>query len=277
MGGRGKIMPLTEFQADLARLLATNRTPESYLAGGAAINLEPNTLRYSNDLDFFNDSVERTSTTYAHDVNLLELHGYTVTLRISQPGYLSAQVSKADQSTRIDWAHDSAWRFLPTLSHDRYGYLLHPIDLAINKVLALAGRDEPRDFLDTLCVHDTILSLGALCWAGAGKDPGFSPHSLLELLKRRGKYHQSDFDRLRLAATVSLTELKTRWLVALASAERLINSRPMNEIGCLYYSLSGKCFVTPSPEDRPEDLALHYGKPGGVLPQVGDVPGPSLD
>jgi hypothetical protein len=27
---------------------------------------------------------------------------------------------------------------------------LHPIDLAVNKLLALAGRDEARDFLDIL-------------------------------------------------------------------------------------------------------------------------------
>jgi fumarate hydratase class II len=41
---------LTAFQARLARLLATNRTPDSDLAGGAAIHIEPNTTRYSNDL-----------------------------------------------------------------------------------------------------------------------------------------------------------------------------------------------------------------------------------
>lgn len=32
----------------------------------------------------------------------------------------------------------------------RHGFMLDPIDLAINKVLALAGRDEPRDFVDML-------------------------------------------------------------------------------------------------------------------------------
>jgi hypothetical protein len=47
---------------------------------------------------------------------------------------------------------------------------LHPIDLAVNKVLALAGRDEPRDLLDTLYQHREVLCLGALCWAACGKD-----------------------------------------------------------------------------------------------------------
>ncbi len=51
------------------------------------------------------------------------------------------------------------------------GFQLHPIDLAINKVLALVGRDEARDFLDVVVVDATVLSLGALVWAAAAKDP----------------------------------------------------------------------------------------------------------
>ena len=36
-------MPLTDYQATLPRLLSKNRTFDSYLAGGAAILIEPNT------------------------------------------------------------------------------------------------------------------------------------------------------------------------------------------------------------------------------------------
>ncbi len=49
-------MPLTEHQTKLAMLLSRNRTFDSYLAGGAAILIEPNTTRYSCDLDYFHDS-----------------------------------------------------------------------------------------------------------------------------------------------------------------------------------------------------------------------------
>ena len=62
-------------------------------------------------------------------------------------------VSKGQDSTKVDWAHDAAWRFLPPLPHPIAGYLLHPIDLAVNKLLALVGRDEPRDFLDIMFAH----------------------------------------------------------------------------------------------------------------------------
>jgi hypothetical protein len=46
------------------------------------------------------------------------------------------------------------------MKHDVAGFQLHPIDLAINKLLALAGRNEPRDFLDIMEVHRQVLALG---------------------------------------------------------------------------------------------------------------------
>ncbi len=42
-------MPLTDFQYKLGRLLAGNRSEDSYLAGGAAILMQPNTKRISQD------------------------------------------------------------------------------------------------------------------------------------------------------------------------------------------------------------------------------------
>ncbi|MCC6221402.1 MAG: hypothetical protein IT291_09205 [Deltaproteobacteria bacterium] len=57
---------------------------------------------------------------------------------------------QGDNSTKLEWAHDTAWRFMPAIYNATTGYQLHAVDLAINKVLALAGRDEPRDFLDVI-------------------------------------------------------------------------------------------------------------------------------
>jgi hypothetical protein len=261
-------MPLTEFQAGLARLLARNRSPDSYLAGGAAIHIEPNTARYSNDLDYFQDSAERVAKAYEEDRSLLQDNGYEITIDMQQPGYVRARVEKEGAATKIEWSHDSAWRFLPTLRHPEYGYQLHPVDLAVNKVLALVGRNEARDFVDILHVHENVLSLGALCWAAAGKDPGFTPLSLLELLRRRGRYQPEDFDRLMLAKPVDLSAMKRKWMAALESAEEFIRSRPAQEIGCLYYSPGEKRFAAPG-EGSPADLLPHYGRPGGVLPRIG--------
>ncbi len=265
-------MPLTPFQAAIARLLAVNRTPDSYLAGGAALHIEPNSKRFSNDLDYFHDSEERVASAFAEDRALLERAGYSLELSLRQPGYFRGVVSKEGQQTKIEWAHDSAWRFLPPVRNDTSGYQLHPIDLAINKLLALVGRDEPRDFLDTLEVHQNVLPLGALCWAAAGKDPGYTPLSLLSLLQRRGRYHPEDFARLSLREPIDLVALKAIWLSAIADAEAFIRSRPPEEMGCLYYSRSLQKFVGDfDPAEVGQDIALHFGRPGGVLPRLTDA------
>lgn len=260
-------MPLTEFQAELARLLSENRTEDSFLAGGAAILIEPNTRRFSNDLDYFHDSEQRVQDAFRADRGLLEAHGYTVSVGLQQPGFVRAIVIRSPDATKVEWAHDSAWRFLPAVRDTRVGYLLHPVDQAVNKVLALAGRDEPRDVIDTVHVHATVLGLGPLCWAACGKDPGFTPLSLFELLRRRGRIRPEDLARLDLAAPVDVHELKREWLSALDAVEPFVASRPPEEIGCLYYSRTLEAFVDPN---LVQDFVPHFGRPGGVLPVVGD-------
>lgn len=258
-------MPLSKFQSTTLKLLAKNRSLESYLAGGAALHFAPSSKRYSNALDFFHDSEVRVATAYAEDSALLRHSGYELEIEINQPGYIRAIVSKGKSATKIEWAHDSAWRFMPPIFDPESGYRLHPVDLAINKVLALVGRDEARDFLDIVYCHKHVLSLGALVWAACGKDPSFTPQSLLELLKRRGRYRHEDFSRLHLVEAVNLQELRQEWLAALAQAEQFVTNRPPLELGCLYYSPSRAEFVTPQGDDV--DIQLHYGRPGGVLPR----------
>lgn len=264
-------MPLTPYQEQVARLLAANRRPDSYLAGGAALHLEPNTTRYSNDLDYFHDAVDRVAEAFAEDERVLERAGHAVAVDVQLRGYIRVTVSRGAASTKVEWAHDSAWRFMPTVRNDVVGFTLHPIDLAVNKLLALAGRDEPRDYIDILDLHRDTLSLGALCWAAAGKDPGFTPLSLLEILRRRGKHHAEDFARLNLARPIDLPALKQTWIAALADAKSFVRSRPPAEIGCLYYSPGSGRFVTPSPAG-PADAVPHFGRPGGVVPRIVEDP-----
>src|SRR5208282_6473772 len=106
------------------------------------------------------------------------------------------------------------------------GVRLHPIDLSINKVLALAGRYEPRDFLDVLYVHRNHLSLGSLSWAAVGKDPGYSPEMLVEMLARKGRYRAEDFAPLDLKNRPDIADLKHTWLEAVAEARRLVKELP---------------------------------------------------
>jgi hypothetical protein len=265
-------VPLTDFQRTLLAVLAVPPTDDRYLAGGAAMHFSPNSTRYSDDLDFFHDSEARVASAFATDRERLQRAGYALEIELSLPGFVRAVVRLGGHATRVDWAHDSAWRFLPLVRDPLGGLLLHPIDLAVNKALALAGRDEPRDFIDMLFAHERVLPLAALVWAAVGKDPGFTPLSLLELLKRRGRYQPQDFTRLHLAAPFDLRAAKNTWLGALAEAEAFARARPPEEHGCLYFSTRLQRFVVPRHDTDLGDQGIvpHFGAPGGVLPRVTD-------
>lgn len=273
MARRGEAVPLTDFQRRLLADLAAAPTEGRYLAGGAALHFAPNSTRYSDDLDFFHDSEAMVAAAFAQDRDTLGRAGYGVDRELTLPGFVRAVVHRGEDATRVDWAHDSAWRFMPLVSDELGGLLLHPVDLAVNKVLALAGRDEPRDFVDILFVHRQVLPLAALCWAGAGKDPGLAPLSLLELLRRRGRYHPEDFARLNLAEPFDLVEAKATWLAALDEAETFVRGRPPEEYGCLYYSTRQGDFVVPRSDASLADQGIvpHFGAPGGVVPTMTDA------
>jgi hypothetical protein len=263
-------LPLSGFQRELGRLLAKNRSEDSYLAGDAAILAQPRSTRFSQDIAYFHDSAARVAKAFKDDQDTLTRAGIAVETDISQPGYIRAVVRRADQATKIEWAHDSAWRFMPVQRSAEFGYALHPVDLATNKVLALAGRDEARDLVDALYLHKEMLPLGALVWAAAGKDPGYSPLSLLEALRRHGKVRPEELARLQLSAPMDPKRVKAEWLGALDSADAFIRGRPAHEAGCLYYSSRTRTFVVPEAGDTGTVLP-HFGGPGGVIPAIGGV------
>jgi hypothetical protein len=70
------VVPLSNIQIDVLRLLAAHRDPESYVAGATPLNR--NTARYSDDIDVFHDREERVATAALHDVTVLEAAGYRV-------------------------------------------------------------------------------------------------------------------------------------------------------------------------------------------------------
>ena len=52
------------------------------------------------------------------------------------------------EDVRLEWVTDSDFRFFPTVSDALFGYMLHPVDLALNKVQAAANRRKLRDIVD---------------------------------------------------------------------------------------------------------------------------------
>ena len=189
-------MPLTDFQKGVARLIAANRTPESHIAGGAVINRGETGLRISDDLDIFHDVHEgaRPRPRWSPPAPTptsgeLREAGYSVdwvTARPVSPGRSSAEVVIKSGSIG---RRRLGLPLLPRGGPDEdFGYCLHPANLATNKVLALVGRLEIRDFLDILQLDREYLSLGTMIWAACGKDEGYTPALILDLTNRHARY-----------------------------------------------------------------------------------------
>ncbi len=203
----------------------------------------------------------------AADAQALLTAGYVVSWTFRAEGFIKAEVTRGEERVRLDWTTDSAFRFFPAQPDEEFGYCLHPADLATNKVLALAGRSEVRDFLDTLLIDQTYLSLGAVVWAACGKDPGFTPALILEQTNRHSRYQDSDLQGENLARPVDLRELKQQWLAARIQAERLFEQLPAEELGCLYLN-SQREPVTPDPTNADFlKLTRHLGSVRGAWPR----------
>ncbi len=268
MDGGNEAVPLTSLQAAILTALAGNRAEESYLAGEAGIHLASASPRRSVDIDLFHDRERAVAEAFARDRETLRAGGFDLVIEFSQVGFIRGVVSRAGgESVRIDWAHDSAWRFLPTVKLEGVGYVLHPVDLSVNKVLALAGRDEPRDLVDILYLHRKVLPLGALCWAACGKDPGWNPLMLIEQLARRGGHGREAFNRLDLAFEFDPGREIPLYRSALEGGREWIAARPADQAGCLYRRPETGLFFAPAPG---EEAIPHRGVEGGVLPRFAD-------
>lgn len=261
-------MPLTPFQKDVLRLLAANRSAGSHLGGGVAINRDDLSPRFSEDLDLFHDVADAVATSAMRDEQVLQGSGFTVDWLIRQPSMHRAEVRRGKEQVRLDWCFDSAFRFFPVQPDPEFGFVLHRADLATNKLLALAGRSEIRDFIDILHLHRTELSLGALAWAACGKDEGFNPASLLAMAKRHVRFRQEDLDQERLREPLDLQALKSEWIDAVDAAEKLITDLPPAEVGCLYLSLGGSP-TSPDPASPGfPSLIRHFGSLHGAWPTI---------
>lgn len=264
-------MPISAIQAGILRIIASNRSPESYLAGATVIHRGEKTPRFSRDVDLFHDLEESVLGFAEKDCNTLREAGYEFSWLQQAPFFCRAVVTVAGNPLKIEWAQDSAFRFFPLQKDDLCGYRLHDADAATNKMLALAGRSEVRDFVDILHLDAHYLSLGALAWAACGKDPGYTPDFLLDHAGRHISYRQEDLDRLALSSPLDIRQMKMRWIKALEDARELTSKLPACDAGCLYLDECGNP-VNPDPGSPFFDgLIRHRGSMRGCWPELSAI------
>ncbi len=272
-------MALTPFQRAVCRLLAQQRiaSGESYVAGGAALGEATSSPRVSQDIDLFHDSQEAVQVGWNADRALLQEAGYALTLIRERPSFVEALVEKAGERVLVQWAADSAYRFFPLVEHRDFGLALAPFDLATNKVLALVGRLEARDWIDVISAHEGIQPLGYLAWAACGKDPGFSPTAILEQAARTARYSSSEIESLAFEGTrPAAEELSRTWHEMLEEARALIAHLPSERAGCAVLGPTDDLY-RGGVEDLRRSLAastvrFRTGSIRGVLPTVHEAP-----
>ncbi len=246
-------MALTAFQRGVCRLLAENR-----LRSGE----HP-----------FHDTEEALAVSWTADRNSLERQGYALRVIRERPTFVEAEIRRGDDSVVVQWAHDSAYRFFPLLRHEELGLVLHPFDLATGQVLALVGRVEPRDFVDTLACDRAIQPLGYLAWAACGKDPGFSPTAILELAASGARYSAAELRGLDFEGdTPDAGQLGRDWRDALEAGRAIVGLLPADEVGKAVLTREGAPYRGTPAALRDAlatgDLVYHEGSIRGAFPRL---------
>ena len=268
-------MALTALQRRVCRLIAANRVSsgESYVAGGVALNELLGTARISRDIDLFHDTGEALEASWQADRSLLEREGFTVRQIRARSGLVEADVSDGTDSVRLEWARDSAFRFFPLQEHDDLGLTLHPFDLATNKVLALVGRLEVRDWVDVISCDERIQPLGYLAWAASGKDPGFGPGAILETAARTGRYSAEEVGQLDFGdEPADAADLGRAWHRMLEAARETIRVLPPHQVGTCVLSPDGGLLRATARELEAalaiDGVRFHRGSIRGALPRL---------
>ena len=265
-------MALTRLQSDILRRLAACRRErgESYVAGGVALNTLLAAPRKSRDIDLFHDTEEALSRTWAIDRELLTRGGFTVEILREALSFVEARAARDGERTVIQWVRDSAFRFFPLVEDEQMGLALHPFDLATNKVLAMAGRVEVRDWVDVINCDEQLQPFGCLVWAACGKDPGYNPQSLLAAASR-SHYSQAELDGLDFEGfRPDAGALGRHWHTMLTAAQKLVDLLPAQEAGKCLARRNGELLAgsvdSMAEALRKQDVHFHEGSIGGAWP-----------
>ena len=96
-------MPLSAVQADVLRLIAANRSPDSYVAGATVLNRAVETPRYSFDLDLFHDLEDSVAQSAETDAATLRAAGHDLSWLLRTPAFHRAVVRVDTRSLKIEW------------------------------------------------------------------------------------------------------------------------------------------------------------------------------
>src|SRR5205807_10149370 len=90
--------------------------------------------------DVFQDREERVAQAAQQHSALLQEHSSVLQWLRREPAIYAVWPGARARPQSGEWVAVSDFRFLPTIPDETFGYILHPVDLARNKVAAVCGR-----------------------------------------------------------------------------------------------------------------------------------------
>jgi Nucleotidyl transferase AbiEii toxin, Type IV TA system len=182
---------LTPFQERIAAIISGLAEAEGFaLAGGGALIVRGDVDRGTRDLDFFGLTPESVNGLAPAVELALTAAKIGVTTLQSNQGFVRLMASQGNERCEIDLAADA--RLFPIDTRPTVPTLTGE-ELAVDKVLAIFGRAEARDFVDFAAVEPKY-GFERLCELAAEKDRGFSAQVFGEMLYRFDRLQRREFE-----------------------------------------------------------------------------------
>jgi hypothetical protein len=181
---------LSPLQDQVAEIIGRLEEAEDFaLAGGAALIVLGLIDRQTRDLDFFGPSGTAVDRLVPVAEQALREAGLDVQRVVSGIGFARLVVEGGGDQTEVDLASDA--RLFPA-EHRSHFLLLSSEELAVDKVLAVFGRAEARDFVDLMAIERRF-GLDRLFELAAEKDRGFLPRVFAEMTNRFARLRREEF------------------------------------------------------------------------------------
>lgn len=177
---------LTPFQKRILTAIGhSDLAPSFYLTGGTALAVYHLQHRYSEDLDFFADAREAMTGVTAIASEIAQNLDARIEFTRAFPTFIETFLtSQAGERVKIDFAFDTPFRLQPTITDPAYGIRLDNLtDMASNKLAALFGRSESKDFVDIYFICQELMPFATLYEQANQKHVGMT-HYWLALAMR---------------------------------------------------------------------------------------------
>lgn len=182
---------LSPLQEQVAEIIAGLDEAAGFaLAGGGALIVRGDIQRQTHDLDFFGLTADAVDLLLPAVERALQAARLVVRSVQTSRGFARLIVENDEDRTELDLGTDA--RLFPA-EPGRPAPLLSAEELAVDKVLAVFGRAEARDFADLMAVEPRY-GLDRLCQLAAEKDRGFLPSVFAEMLGQFARLRREEFE-----------------------------------------------------------------------------------